>query len=141
MWAYGTILWELAAEKLPWSHVQGDWKNIKERVCKRGEGLPMLSPSSVPDEPHGLREVYETIIYHSFSKKPESRPSFLAILNALQTLDVEVLFETGADKKRMSQSHVHEEKHISSAVVNKLGKEGESFFCVFVSLYFMFLSV
>jgi hypothetical protein len=122
-WAYGTILWELAAEKLPWSHVQGDWTQIKERVCTRGEGLPLLAPSSIPDEPAGIREVYQTIIYHAFSKKADGRPSFVGILNAFQALDVNVLFEAGA-KGAERDRKVAEQKHAPAVVINEIGKDG-----------------
>ncbi len=124
MWAYGTTLWELAAEKLPWSHVQGDWTQIKERVCTRGEGLPLLAPSSIPDEPVGVREVYQTIIYHAFSKLPEGRPSFLAILNAFQTLDVSSLFEAGGKGAERERKVVTEQKHVPAAVISEIGKDG-----------------
>mmetsp|Transcript_28097 Transcript_28097/g.69492 ORF Transcript_28097/g.69492 Transcript_28097/m.69492 type:complete len:942 (-) Transcript_28097:204-3029(-) len=90
VWAFGTILWELASEKLPWSHIQGDWTQIKDRVCTHGEGLPLLPDRAVPDEPKGTREKYNGLIHKAYSKSPAHRPTFAECQQVLTEISTPV---------------------------------------------------
>ncbi|PSC74167.1 Serine threonine-kinase CTR1 [Micractinium conductrix] len=100
VWAFGTVLWELATWRLPYAE-QNAFQIISQVQRAGAACLPPLRPDALPAGPLGDFEGYAALMQACLSPRPEGRPSLKTVVQRLSALlDSETATPEGPEHTR-----------------------------------------